>query len=113
MTDFSRDLVDAGLTRLERVHGALDPDGLTWRFAQHDLHPARQCALADGERRRGRTVYRSGDFGYGLPDGLLERLRRLGPCDQVAIVDHHGRNAAYPRSLPFFFGVAHFGGEMP
>ena len=56
---------------------------------------------------------RSGDFGNGLADGLLECLRRLGPCDQIAIVDHHGRNAAYPRSLPFLFGVAHLVGVPP
>ena len=66
-------------------------------------------SAVDGQGGTGR----SGDFGNGLADGLLERLRRLGPCDQIAIVDHHGRNAAYPSSLPFFFGVAHLVGVAP
>ena len=57
--------------------------------------------------------HRSGDFGHGFADGMLERFRRLGPSDQVAIVDHHGGNAAYPRSPPFLFGVAHLVGVEP
>src|SRR5450631_4613031 len=44
ITDFGGDLIDAGLARLEQVHGALDPrilEVFERRFAQHALHPAR------------------------------------------------------------------------
>src|SRR6266851_288832 len=56
IADFGGDLIDAGVAGLEQVYGALYPQVLEEgerRLAQHALHPARQGALACGQRLRG------------------------------------------------------------
>src|ERR1700730_18628268 len=102
------------------------------RYHSHSVSPCEDCVevnIADGSlavpklrksqcptpdnRGRWSGTHRQGAFGHGLADGPLERLRRLGSCDQVAIVDHHGGHAAYPCLLPFIFGMAHLVGVAP
>src|ERR1700680_2062674 len=56
IADFGADLVHASMAGPEKVHRALYPQVLEEgerRLAQHALHPARQGALAGGERLRG------------------------------------------------------------
>src|SRR5450432_1239608 len=56
IADLGGDLVDAGVAGPEKVHRALYPQILEVgerRLAQHALHPARQGALAGGQRLHG------------------------------------------------------------